>query len=448
MEYNVNVNDIYIPFLSDNHRYAVIYGGSGSGKSVACAQKLVLRCINETGTKDEPSFRHNFAVIRKFKTTVKDSVYAEIKIAIDSFGLSRYVKCNDSYHEFKFMNGARIFCCGLDDQEKIKSIRLTGIWMEEATEFEERDFDQLTLRLRGKMPYYKQIILSFNPIDESHWIKAKLFDNRIDKFTYTLFSNYKDNHHLDEQYKEMLEEQFRYNKNMYRIYVLGEWGRVETGSEYYFNFSYDKHVVQNVSYISGYPLHISFDFNVNPYISATVGQIYRRTMTDGKSYYFVRIIDEFALENPHNTTERLCEHIIKKYENELKQGVYIYGDATGKNKSTKSNISDYDIIEYYFRKYMNNASMRVPKANPMIKKRRNFINKLLYGGFNIEYQISPNCKKLINDFQVAIEEQDGSKKKQMAKDPLSHVIYEKNGHHADCNDYFLCQAFDRYYDTM
>ena len=93
--------------------------------------------------------------------------------------------------------------------------------------------------------------------------------------------------------------------------------------------------------------------------------------------------------------------------------------------------------------------MRVPKANPMIKKRRNFINKLLYGGFsNIQLQISPQCVKLINDFQVAIEEQDGSKKKQMGKDPLSHVVYEKNGHHADCNDYFLCAVFENYFESI
>ena len=92
--------------------------------------------------------------------------------------------------------------------------------------------------------------------------------------------------------------------------------------------------------------------------------------------------------------------------------------------------------------------MRVPKANPMIKKRRNFVNKLLFGGFNIQIRISDNCKKLIDDFLGAIEEQDGSKKKQMGKDSLTGVIYEKGGHHADCNDYFLCSAFEPYYDNM
>jgi hypothetical protein len=97
---------------------------------------------------------------------------------------------------------------------------------------------------------------------------------------------------------------------------------------------------------------------------------------------------------------------------------------------------------------MSNTSLRVPKANPMIKKRRNFINKILFGGFNMQLQISPLCKKLINDIEVAIEEQDGSKKKQLGKDKLSNVIAELNGHHADCMDYFLCEAFDRHFESM
>jgi len=330
-----------------------------------------------------------------------------------------------------------------------KANSITSSWIEETTELEEADFNQLDLRFRGISPYYVQHIITFNPIDESHWIKKKFFDNRDkDDMVYILHSTYKDNKFIDDQYKRVLEERFKYDENQYRIYVLGEWGRLKTGSEYYFNFKHAKHVSPNVKYINGLPLHISFDFNVNPYISATISQIFRRELPGGVSFYFVNVIDEFALPNPYNTTERLCETIIEKYGNEMKQGVMIYGDASGKNRNTRGNISDYDVIEFAFAKYLHNTSMNVPKSNPMIKKRRNFINKLLFGSFNIQFQVSPNCKKLITDFEVAIEEQDGSKKKQMGKDTLSHVIYEKNGHHADCNDYFLCSAFERYYENM
>ena len=444
----VHINDAFIPFMTEERRYAILYGSAGSGKSVSAAQKIVLRCLNETGTADEP-FKHRIAVIRKYKTSIKQSVFEQIKSVCVSMGIEDYVAFNESYLSFKFWNGAQIFCIGLDDPEKLKSLVATSSWVEEATELEEADFNQLDLRFRGLSPYYVQHIISFNPIDETHWIKRKFFDNReSDDMVYIMHSTYKDNLFIDEQYKRVLEERFKYDENQYRIYVLGHWGRMKTGSEYYFNFKTDRHVKDNVSYIKGLPLHISFDFNVNPYISAIVAQIYRRELANKKSYYFVNVIDEFALTNPYNNTERLCEHIIEKYKEELKSGVMIYGDASGKNRNTRGNISDYDIVEYAFERYLTNHSMNVPKANPLIKKRRNFVNKLLFGSFNIQYQVSPNCKRLINDFQVAIEEQDGSKKKQMAKDSLSHVVYEKNGHHADCNDYFLCSAFEGYYDAM
>jgi PBSX family phage terminase large subunit len=73
-------------------------------------------------------------------------------------------------------NGNRIVFAGLDDVEKLKSINgITGIWIEEASEVENEDVDQLNLRLRGKMPYYKQIILSFNPISMGNFLRAKFF---------------------------------------------------------------------------------------------------------------------------------------------------------------------------------------------------------------------------------------------------------------------------------
>ena len=61
---------------------------------------------------------------------------------------------------------------GMDDPEKLKSIEgVTGVWMEEATEFTQEDFEQLDLRLRGVTAYHKQITLTLNPISEQHWIK-------------------------------------------------------------------------------------------------------------------------------------------------------------------------------------------------------------------------------------------------------------------------------------
>lgn len=447
---NVQVNEAYEYFMFATERYTVLYGGAGSGKSAAAAQKLIVRCISEVGTPEEP-FHHIFTVVRKYKTTLRGTVFEQIKGECIRMGIDEMMTINESYGVFKFWNGAEIRCIGLDDPEKIKSLVSTGCWIEEATELEEGDFSQLDLRFRGEAPYCKQLILTFNPVNESHWIKRRFFDTPQNGFTYTLHTTYKDNHFIDAQYKKLLEEQYAFDENLYRIYVLGKWGRVKTGSEYFFNFKFDKHV-RECKYVPGLPLHISHDFNVNPYITATVSQIVKREVVNANGtispYYFVNILDEIALPNPFNSTERICDEIKLKWADELKAGLFTYGDASGNSRTTRSNISDYDIIENILGRYHNNYSMRVPKSNPLVRKRRWFINKILYGGFNIEIAIHPKCKKLIADMENCIESEDGGIHKQMGRDSVSGVVFEKYGHLSDCFSYFLCEAFVSHYDSM
>ena len=57
---------------------------------------------------------------------------------------------------------------GLDKIEKIKSIQEpTDIWVEEATDCEQRDIEQLGLRIRTKKVEKVQPSFSFNPIDKT-----------------------------------------------------------------------------------------------------------------------------------------------------------------------------------------------------------------------------------------------------------------------------------------
>lgn len=449
--FHSTINKAYEGFFVSTDRYSVLYGGSGSGKSQAAAQKVVMRCMTETGTSEEP-FSHIITVMRKYKTTIRGTVFEQLKGELVRMGIDEMVTINESYGIIKFpWTGAEIRCIGLDDPEKIKSIVSTSAWLEEATEFDEADFKQIDLRFRGEAQYYKQIILTFNPINESHWLKKRFFDQDQLGMTFILHTTYLDNFFLDAQYKKVLEESVRFDENMYRIYVKGEWGRIRTGAEFYFNFKAEKHV-KEIEFTPGLPLHISFDFNVNPYITCSVHQIIRREIKDDRgnirSYFFVNTIDEIALPNPYNTTEQLCDDVLKRHERNMGAGIFIYGDATGKNTSTKSNVSDYDIIKHILGRYMSNFSMRVPKTNPMIKQRRNFVNKLLYGGFNVQWRIHPKCKKLIEDLESCIEAADGGIHKQTARDAVSNVVYEKFGHMSDNATYFLCSAFEPQFKSM
>ena len=428
---------VYNDFMTDNHRYDVLYGGAGSGKSFQAAMKLVYRCISEGDGK------HIFLACRKYRTSIEGSVFRLIRDVIDSMEVNKYVEINQTKMSFSFWNGNMITTAGLDDTEKLKSIhRITGMWVEEAQEVEYEYFKELNRRLRGITKYYKQIIFTFNPTSEELWLKRRFFDisdPEALKQIYTLHTTYKDNPFLDDEYRRVLETEYRSDENDYRIYVEGKWGRIRTGSEYYANFRYSQHV-SSCTYNPDESLHLSWDFNVNPYLPFTVWQIIYNA---DEKLYECNCIDEVANENPNNTTERACEVFLHRYEDKLKtgHGLFIYGDASGSQRNTSSQVHNYDVIERMLRKYLSNYSMRVPLSNPGHDKRRQFANKIFYGGLPIKIHIDPKCTYLIKDLENVLEDVTGRKVKQTQKDAAG-VKYEKYGHFSDTFDYLICSAFE------
>lgn len=211
----MKVNDCYRRDLLFNGRYLVLLGGAGSGKSYFATQKLIMRAMQS---------KHRFLVLRKVERTIRESVFKLFTSVIIEENLSEIVSINKTDKTIKFKNGSEIIFAGLDDPEKIKSIAgITGMFMEEATEFSEADFDQLDLRLRGLGMDYKQIIVAFNPIDHRHWLKRRFFDTtlinaRCNKTTYL------DNAFIDDEYKLKMSQLKEQDENLYNIYALGNWG--------------------------------------------------------------------------------------------------------------------------------------------------------------------------------------------------------------------------------
>lgn len=432
MKVNWYINDIYFNLLSNDSRYLILYGGSGSGKSIFAVQKILIRCLSEPGSR--------FLVIRKVANTIQNSVYKAFTDLISQYNISSLVTTNKSNLSFHFNNGSEILTTGLDDVEKLKSIQgITSIWIEEATELEKKDFDQIDLRLRGETIGYKQFIITFNPIDETHWIKAELFDKELDNRT-ICHSTYLDNKFIDAEYIKLLTERIAGDENLYRIYVKGEWGRIKTGAEFYSSFKFQKHVKQTQNDGSGI-YHISFDQNVVPYISCTIAQI---TKEDEK--YIIKFIDEIALSNPKNKTECLCDEFLTRYTDV--QRIFYYGDASGKKRDTRSQYNDYDIVEKKFKRFLSNTSNRVPYSNPSVTKRRDFINRIFDNRYPIEVIIDPKCKHLITDLESVKEDIDGTKLKKKVLDKVTGQSYEPLAHLSDCYDYQIVTVFRSFFDNM
>lgn len=158
-------NTSFRELLDDAHRYLVLYGGAGSGKSYFIAERYIYKLFKQKN--------FNLLVVRNTGKSNRDSTYALFKQIIIKWNLYKFFKINESDLRIKcLLNKNEIIFAGLDDVEKLKSItfskgELTDIWIEEASEILESDFNQLDVRLRGKGTK-KQITISFNPIDVNH----------------------------------------------------------------------------------------------------------------------------------------------------------------------------------------------------------------------------------------------------------------------------------------
>ena len=208
-------NEAYLPYLTDySHRYEVYYGGAGSGKSVFIAQKILFKALND---------KRKVLIVRKTLNSQKDSCWRLILEQLSQWQIRSLCKVRITDFTIELPNGSTLLFKGLDDSERIKSIvGITDIWIEEATELIEEDFDQLDLRLRARASDL-QMFVSFNPISKVNYVYRKWFAQDPGEDTLVVKTTYKDNRFLPEEYIKSLEKQIHTNPTYYKIYALGEF---------------------------------------------------------------------------------------------------------------------------------------------------------------------------------------------------------------------------------
>ena len=217
-------NDVYLSSLDDySKRYEIYYGGAGSGKSVFVAQKLVKKALTD---------RRKILVLRKVDKTTKNSTFQLLLDTLTDWKIIDKCKINRTDFTITLPNGSVFLCCGLQDPERIKSITgLTDAWLEEATEFNQEDFNQIDLRIRHPEAKGQQIILSFNPVSKVNWCYKLFFKEAADAAMTDfraqckiLHTNYLDNKFLPQSYIDSLLLLKATNLDYYKIYALGEFG--------------------------------------------------------------------------------------------------------------------------------------------------------------------------------------------------------------------------------
>lgn len=155
----------------------VFEGGRGGLKSSYVAFKIVELI------KNNPQM--HACITRQVGATLKDSVYAQMKWAINELGLMEEFECKVSPLEIKYIKtGQTIYFRGLDDETKLKSIKpefgyIGILWKEEKDQMkgdaQERSVNQSVLR--GGDESYD--FSSYNPPkSKSNWVnRIKLIPN-------------------------------------------------------------------------------------------------------------------------------------------------------------------------------------------------------------------------------------------------------------------------------
>ena len=263
MNLNIKANPCFKEVNRSKKRYIAEKGSAGSGKSMDAAQEYVRRILCDNG--------RNLVCVRKSDITNRDSTFAELTGAIyRMFGdkADLYWKINSSPLMITCRhNGNKIIFRGVNDEkqrEKLKSItfqkgKLTDVWIEEATELTQADFEIIDDRLRGALPpgLFYQIRMTFNPVNKSHWIKKRFFDF-CDADTLTHHSTYLMNRFIDEAYKRRMERRKIVDPEGYRIYGLGDWG--EIGGLILHNWEVSE-ISQNLEDYDGIAIGQDFGFN-------------------------------------------------------------------------------------------------------------------------------------------------------------------------------------------
>jgi phage terminase, large subunit, PBSX family len=216
----------YGEFWRFKGRYKAVKGSRASKKSSTQSLKVITEII------ENPNI--NWLVVRKVERTLRDSCYAQLKWAIHRLKVDNFFKCSTSPLEITYKpTGQKILFRGLDDPLKVTSITvevgsLCRLWIEEAYEITSEDaFDRLDESIRGQLPkeMYHQVVLTFNPWSDRHWLKKRFFDEPS-KNVLAMTTNYMCNEFLSEA-DLILFEEMKKNPRRYRTAGLGEWGIVE-----------------------------------------------------------------------------------------------------------------------------------------------------------------------------------------------------------------------------
>ena len=437
----IPVPEVFVPSYTSVKPYIIKYGSRYSGKSWDEAKRQLLKAAG--GPSGEQYYRGVFA-----RMTQKAARQSQFQLFQDTMNryplLGNQFKVRDTDMKITHKKTGNYIQGGsFEDSESLMSVPdLTDCWLEEPLNRKKslirKQFEDISGTLRNDKGIIPQMCMTFNPINKDNFIHEDFF---VKKAYDTLFikANWYDNPYCPEDRIDYLMNMKKLNPERYKVDGEGLFGNTLTGYEYY--GMYNNGVHKRRHKLQPLPIHITFDFNVNPYMTAIVNQVYYDREL---GVVVFQAIKEYCIAPPYSTIKHTCAAILKDWTAHIrKYGCYIYGDPTARNRTVIAEARDLkkNIIKH-MKGYASHTNMRFSNSARRHLSTDNKIGRydlfqMLFGGeIKATYFIDPEgCPHLIDDYENVQIDPNGGKAKPKTKEAGN--TFEKYGHTSDAQDYFI-----------
>ena len=429
----------------------LLYGGAaGGGKSWFGCNWQIYRRLKYPGTRGAIGRDE----LKKLKRTT-------LKTLLDCWrDFWRYsgvtIRFNEQNAAISFSNGSEIVLLDLHqypsdpDFTSLGSLEITDAFVDEATECTEKAIQILSSRIRYKLDLLPvrepKMLLAGNPAH--NWVKFRFIrdeeGNAVELPPHRAFVAALLSDNPDPEFRRIYGKQLAQLSHYDRRRLLdGDWDAVaREGGEAFYSFNPERHVT-DLEFLPGIPVaHLSFDQNVVPYITLIAAQCAYKD--DGTLQ--IRVFKEYCLKHPRNKTQDVCEAFLLDNSDRISE-VFIYGDASGTRRDTRSAMSDYDIAMQVLRAKVSNRSYRVQRSNPEIRKRVLFLCAIFDGRVpGVEILIDRQCYNLINDLLYIKQDANGGKVKQTTTE--NGVRFEQYGHTSDALEYLITTVAEKQFHNF
>lgn len=148
----------------------LLSGPAGTGKSRACLEWLNIVALAFPGMRG--------LIVRKTLSSLSSTALVTWKRDVVPEAMSTgEVKFHgggtENPAQYRYRNGSTITLGGMDKATKIMSSEYDMIYVQEAIELSEDDWESLTTRLRNGVMPWQQIISDTNPSTPTHWLKQR-----------------------------------------------------------------------------------------------------------------------------------------------------------------------------------------------------------------------------------------------------------------------------------